>query len=445
MGGPPRLLIAEASGAGFSPDGKWVAYTKHLPTGPVLRISAVEQLDRHVEVQPGGFVPRWSPDSHWIAYTTADPNATEGALWMASVSLSSGGGLLVSDHTRLTSGRQAMYGLSWTADGRSIIFAGRRPGGAMHLYRVWTSGGAVAALTSGAGDYACPSVAPDGKRVIFWHGTPVKNLMLVDGLGSPTVQAITDDEYHLWPALSPSGTHIASVVRRPTYQEHLYLTEIATRKRIALSARPARHPAWMDDKTVAYLEVTGSGRTDVRLVNIAVGPKPLTLTELPGRGTWFAVHPDRTTVALVLVDDDRRQRIVLRQIGGREPDRTLAQGGEYEHLRWRPDGSALSWSGSERSSDPASNGIWLVGRDRSAPRRIVADGYGPVWSDDGTVVYFSRIREYAGLWKYDLRQGREAEVRQWAEEQYEFDVVGDRLVYTASAGRGRIFAMSLDR
>ena len=445
IGGRPSILIAEASGAGFSPDGKWIAYTKHLPDGPVLWISAVEQLDRHVEVRPRGFVPRWSPDGRWIAYTTADPNATEGELWMASVSPSAGGELLVSDHTRLTNEPQAMYGLSWTADGRSVVFAARRAGGPMHLYRVWTSGGKVAALTSGAGDYACPSVSPDGTRVMFWHGTPVKNLMVVDGPGSPGVEAITDDEYHLWPALSPSATHIASVVRRPTYQEHLYVTEIGTRKRVSLSARPARHPTWIDDETVAYLEVTESGPTAVRLVKIAAGSKPLTLTELPPGAAWLAVHPGRTAVAFVVGNGDERQRIVLRQSGGRARDRTLAYGGEYEHLRWLPDGSTLSWSGSDRSPDAATNGIWLMEVDRSAPRRIVADGYGPVWTADGTAVYFSKIREYAGLWKYDLRTRQETEVRRWQEEEYEFDIVGERLVYTMPAGRGRIFAMSLDR
>lgn len=445
IGGPPQLFIAQASGAGFSPNGKWVAYTKHFPDRSALWISPVDHLDRHIEVRAGGYVPRWSPNGGWIAYTTADPNATSGELWIASVSPSKNDGLLVSDHTRLTGEPQSMYGLSWTRDGGSIIFAARRPGWPMHLYLVRTSGGGVTALTSGPGDYACPSVSPDGKRVIFWHGTPVKNLMVADGLASSPERPITDDEYHLWPALSPSGTHIASIVRRPTYEEHLYLTEIATKRRVALSTRPARHPSWIDEQTVAYLENTGSGRTDVRMVNIAAGLSPIRLTEFPGRAAWVAVHPNKRAVAAVLENADGTQRIVLREIGGGGSDRTLAEGAGYEHLRWLADGSALSWSGPERSSDPKSNGIWLVEPGRSAAHRIVADGYGPIWAADGKVVYFSRIREYAGLWKYDLRDAREIELRGWAEGRYEFDIVGDRLVFTEEGGRGRIYAMSLDR
>jgi Tol biopolymer transport system component len=445
IGGPPRLFLTEASGAGFSPDGKWVAYTRHLSGRNPLWISPVDALGEHVEVRASGYVPRWSPDGRRIAYTTADPNATSGELWVAAVSRAKSGALQVSDHTRLTSEPQPMYGLSWTPDGRSIVFAARHAGSPMHLYQVPSSGGAVTALTKGAGDYACPSVTPDGTRVIFWQGTGVKDLMVADGLIDAPTRAITEDEFHLWPALSPSGTHIASIVRRPSYEDRLYATEIVVNKRVALSTRAARHPSWVDGDTVAYLEDTSSGQTAVQLVNLTAGPSPLKLTEFTGHAAWVAVHPQKTSVAVVVKSDEGRQRILLRQADGRRPDRTLSLGAEYEHLRWLPGGSALSWSGPERSADPKSNGIWVVEIEGSAPRRIVADGYGPVWAADGKAVFFSRIRQYSGLWKYDLRDGTETELRQWPETSNEFDIVGERLVLTQQGGRGRIFSMSLER
>jgi hypothetical protein len=44
-----------------------------------------------------------------------------------------------------------------------------------------------------------------------------------------------------------------------------------------------------------------------------------------------------------------------------------------------------------------------------------------------------------------VRTDRERQLREWAEGRYEFDIAGQRLVFTQEAGRGRIFSMSLDR
>jgi Tol biopolymer transport system component len=78
-GGPPKLFIEEAGGAGFSPDGRYVAYTKYLAGRKALWISPLDKLDQHTEAVPEGFVPRWSPDGRWLAYTTANPNEGDGS------------------------------------------------------------------------------------------------------------------------------------------------------------------------------------------------------------------------------------------------------------------------------------------------------------------------------------------------------------------------------
>ena len=89
--------------------------------------------------------------------------------------------------------------------------------------------------------------------------------------------------------------------------------------------------------------------------------------------------------------------------------------------------------------------MWTVSLDGRRPQRLVPDGYGPVWSQDGTTVYFSRIRDRAGLWKLDLREGTQRLVRSWPEGNYEFDMAGERLLFTREQGLGRIYAMSLQR
>jgi DNA-binding winged helix-turn-helix (wHTH) protein/Tol biopolymer transport system component len=444
IGGPPTVFIKEASGAGFSPDGKWVAYTKNLSSRKALLISPLDNLEEYIEVKEHGFVPRWSPDGKWLAYTTSDPNADIGTIWIADFSITENGRLAIREQRELTSKAQQMYGLAWTQDSSEIIFAARG-NGPMHLYKLSISDGSIQPLTVGGGDYVCPSVSPDGLSLIFWYGSPVHNLIVADHLEGRQERTVTQDEYHLWPRLSPSGERLVTVTRRPDYDEHLYMIDLKTMKRLRLSDHPARHPQWIDEENVLYLQDGPSGSTEVRLVNIATGVQ-LLLSRFLGEARWPALHPNKRLLAVVVRQPDGREEIVLRDLDKQRNDIKIAEGADYEGLRWLNDGSALSWSGTERSSGSESNGIWVVEPERGEPRRIVKDGYGPVWSTDGKSLYFSRIRDYTGLWRLDLEQKRETKIRDWKIHNfYDFDIVGGRLVFTESGGRGQIYSMSLEQ
>ena len=108
--------------------------------------------------------------------------------------------------------------------------------------------------------------------------------------------------------------------------------------------------------------------------------------------------------------------------------------------------AALSWSGPDREGGTESNGIWVKALGAGAPaHQIVRDGYGPVWSADGTSVYFARIREGSGLWRYNLKEGRAEKLRSWREVEH-FDIAGPRLLYSQVTDRSvpRIYSIALD-
>ncbi len=445
IGGAPKLFIRGASGAGFSPDGKWVAYTKYLSSRTALWISSASDLNKNSEVASPGFVPRWSPDGKWLVYTSCDPNRETGSIWISSILFSDDGKLTLGQRKELTREKERIYGMTWTADSRSIIYAASR-NGPWHLYRLSILDGSVTPVTTGMGDYSSPSISPDGKTLLCWHGMPVINLVTLDGLTSSKETHSTQDEYHLWPRLSPSANRVVSVMRRPDSDQHLYLTDLKTMKRLRLSDRSARHPCWIDEETVAYLEDTPSGDTEVRVANIAAGIRT-SLTQFSGTAVWLAVDPTtKRRVAVAMKSPGGMQRIVLRDLDKQQDDRIVVQGGEYEQLRWSPDGSAISWSGTERSSNETNNGIWVFDLRKSVPYRLVADGYGPVWSRDSSIIFFSRIRDYSGLWCLDLEQKRERQVRSWsASSRHDFDLVGERLLLAYEAGRGQVYSMSLDQ
>jgi len=435
FGGEARVFIGGASGAGFSGDGEWVAYTKHTGARSPLWLSRVAALDGHREIAELGFVPRWSPGDLWIAYTTSDPQGGLGHLWVVSPA--------TGERRRLTEEATQMYGLAWARDGQSVIYAALG-GGYFHLWQVDTGGGYVAPLTTGLSEHTSPTVAPDGKTLAFCHSQPVYKLVRVEGLAGPPTAEIAQPEHHVAPRLAPSGWRIASAIRRPDAEDVLYLTDLLTQRQVRLSDRRSGQPCWLSDDEIAFTitDAAPEPTTEVWVVNASTGMR-FSWTRLRSDASWLAVHPDMTRLAFVSRSPTGTQSVVMRNLSDRS-EQTIASGGEYACLRWRPGAAELSWSGPIDSADRESNGIWLASVERPTRTQLVPDGYGPVWSADGRAAYFSRAGELSGLWRVDAADRSVELVRPW-QEVSAFDVVGDRLFFVQSAGRSQVFAMPLDQ
>ena len=431
-GGESRLYLPEASGAGFSPDGMWVAYTKYLPSRRSLWLSPTNDLSQHVEISADGYTPRWSPDGRWLAFTTSDPNGGTGDLWVEDFAQRS-------EPRNLTRQPQQLYGLTWAADNRRIVFSSKRTG--LHLlWMIAIDDGKTDPIITNIGESAAPTVSPDGRTLVFHSASVTKDLVLADGLQSSAVRQVTHDEYHQWLRLSPSGDLAISIVQRPDFGDRLYITDLRSLVSIRMSDGRAHHPCWMDDANVAYLSDDGEEVTKVQTVNLETRTTS-TLTTFPAHAEWLAILPGTRSVAAVLMRPGSGQSIVVRDLDG-GVDKVLVEGGQYAALRWAPDGSTLFWSGPAQASSPTADGIWSFDMSTGNVKQIVSDGYGPVWSPDGDGFLYSRNREFSGLWKYDIRQRRSLKIRDWGEVSF-FDVVGERLLYTLGAGYGKLFSMSL--
>jgi len=432
-GGEMKLYLPEASGAGFSPDGKWVAYTKHLRSRNVLWLSPTNDLSEHREVTVDGFTPRWSFDGKWIAYTTSNPNGGIGDLWIVDADT-------LSERKNLTRELQQLYGLTWTSDSRSIVFSSKRTGPQL-LWRVSIDDGDIQLAHTDIGDCAAPSISSNGRTLIFHNVLVTKDLMLVTDLGDKEAQQVTHNEYHQWLRLSPSGEKAASIMQRPDFGEHLYVTDLKTKLSIRLSDVPAHHPVWLDEENVAYMfHDAVAGETKVEVVNIT-SKVTTPLTQFSGLAQWLAVHPDKRKIAVVLTSADGQERIVLRDLDS-ETEQILVEGGQYRALRWRPDGSAISWSGPSQASTPATDGIWAYDIAKRQVSELVSDGYGPVWGAGGKTLYYSRGGEFAGLWQFDTVRQQKSKIHQW-EEVSHYDLANGRLLYAKGAGRGQIYSLTL--
>ncbi|MGH9874300.1 MAG: winged helix-turn-helix domain-containing protein [Pyrinomonadaceae bacterium] len=442
FGGPPTRFIEDASGAGFSPDEKWVAYTKQLPSGNALWVSPVGKREEHLEVSDEGYTPRWSPSGEWLTYTTSNPNEGMGAIWICKVSQSSEGSAVMSAQKRITKENEQMYGLTWTADSSSIIFSSKRAGPAQ-LYKVSLADGSTTPLLVGVGEYNAPSASPDGSVVIFQYFRLINDLKTAALSGECNAKSITFDEFHLWPRISPAGEKIASVIRQVDDAERLVLTDLKTKESSQLSSLAARHPCWLNEENIAFLSPDASKQNTEALVVNILTRETYSLTRFSGKAAWLAIHPDGKRVAVVLKSPDGRERILLRDLSN-QVDTTIHEGSEYEYLRWSPDGSKLSWDkpGTSRNAPQVSAGVWMIVMGQSEPRLVVKDGYCPVWSEDGAAVYFGVRQGQQGLWRYDLRQQKEHLVCSW-ETVFSYDIVSNRLVFAQHKSDSQIHSMSL--
>ncbi len=438
----PRIYIPEAAGAGFSPDGKHVAYTKHLVSNKALWLSPTSDLEAHLEIAPEGFTPRFSPDGKWLAYTTSNPEKGLGDLWITDTAT-------FTERRNLTKELQQLYGLTWTADSRSIIFSSKRSGLQL-LWQVTLDGAELKPLLPTFGGYAsAPSIAPDGKTLVFQYGRVAKNLMLAR-IGNGQTENLTTDELHEWVRFSPSGKKLASVVQRHDFGKDLSITELGDgnsarqNKRFALPDSNPESVCWLDEKRIAYLAYDiKNAQTKAVVVNTENGmPTPLA-TPFSGAAEWLAVNPDGKTAAVVITDADKKQKIVLRNLETHAVE-TIAEGGDYAALRWLAGGSALSWSAPNRSASSETSGIWLWSREQTAPVRVVNDGFSPVWSKDRSTLFFSKMGEKYGLWQKDQN---EKPVYDWTDNVVYFDVSGEQIAFIQAKEivKAQIYSVELER
>jgi dipeptidyl aminopeptidase/acylaminoacyl peptidase len=206
-----QMPLAAGTGAHsqprWSPDGKRLAYVstaeggaaqlfvRWMESGEAVRITGLPTAPSSIA---------WSPDGRHIAYTMfvpgeglrlgALPDKPEGAKWADPLEIHSAVTYRSDEEGYLKPGfshiflvsadggapRQLSFGqvhdngsLSWTPDGRSILFSGNRSPNwereplNSEVYSLDVATGAIAALTERDGPDAEPAVSPDGRLIAY--------------------------------------------------------------------------------------------------------------------------------------------------------------------------------------------------------------------------------------------------------------------------------------
>ena len=374
LGGPERKLaevnaINYGSSLDWSPDGKSLAAVDRCGSQEPCSLSliSIETGEKqkltfppteHAEYN-GDTNPAFSPDGKTLAFIRI------GSLGVSDVYLApvSGG-----EPRRLTFDNMTAIGLTWTADGREIIFRSNR-GGYPTLWRIPAVGGTPELLPAVGDEAIEPAISHQGQRLVYTRRMMDSNIWRIE-MSSPTTRGtsparlISSTRNDVAPQLSPDGKRI-----------------------VFASDRAGSLEIWVCDSE---------------------GLNPIQLTFFGGVHTgtprW---SPDSRRITFDSRPEGQTDIYVISAEGGK-PRRVTMETSEDVAPSWSRDGRWI-YFGSKRSGDWQ---VWKVPPEGGAAVQVTKEGgFAALESPDGKFIYYAKNRDLPGpLWRVPIKGGEESPV-----------------------------------
>jgi Tol biopolymer transport system component len=343
----------------WSPDGKWlVAPDRVITDGPYqLFLTSPETLERRQltfapEHMFGDLLPQFSPDGKFVAFVRGN-NLYAQDIYIVETA----GG----EPRRLTSEGKHIEALTWTTDGRRLIFSSNRDG-AQRLWSIASSGGTIEAIAVNETGASIPSISRNGNRLAFVKKVSDSNMYsinlrdLTQGGRSPFASS-TKVEW--MPSFSPDGQRIAFASDRSGAHE-IWLCNNDGSSLRQLTTFEAASPRWSPDGQLIAFDSKESGSLTSHIY-------------------------------------------VMRAEGG--PRRRLTPVDNYDdnEASWSRDGQWIYFT-SKRSG---ASQIWKVPATGGAPVQVTKQGGVMAFeSADGQFVYYGKY-EVDGIWRQPVNGGDE--------------------------------------
>lgn len=304
----------------------------------------------------GDWMPSVSPDGKLLAFVRGTELSVRDLYVMD---------LARNQIRQLTHDGKLIVGITWTEDGKNLIFASNR-GGSLSLWRVSARGGTPEREPVGGDDAYGPTIARHGNRLAYSHGSADWSIARI-GIGSGTKDAtrteiLASSEQDEAPAISPSDTKLA-------------------------------FQSWR------------SGEQEIWLSNID-GSNPVQLTNdgaSAGSPSW---SPSSDRIAYDARAGSFAHIFVMDANGGHRHELTS---GRFNDIvpSWSLDGRWI-YFGSNRAG---MWNIWRIASDGSSVPQRVTTGIGAIAKEslDGKWLYYSRMNE-AGIWRCPISGGSEEKV-----------------------------------
>lgn len=336
-GGAERKLIDLEvrevwTGLSWSPDGKWLAVGKMVfEDSSGIFLIPFGEGERKPLISKGGpsysAGPAFSPDGRFLAFVTgASGGAEDIHLLELNRDYSAKGA-----PRRLTHHGGFIRGISWTPDGRMLVYSHSADSDAW-LWRVPAFNSGEPERLDFAGPRATwPTVAPKGNRLVYRSGDDDYDIWRID-VGEAPNQSLFTERWDIHPRFSFDGKRLTFSSRREGGQSAIWISNADGTSPLRITSASDRtqdYPCWSaDGRSIAFTASGEDGSPDVFVVD-AAGGNPHQLTRHPADdeqpswsrdGKWIYFHSNRSgRYEVMRVPADGGEAIQVTDQGGYRP------------------------------------------------------------------------------------------------------------------------------
>jgi eukaryotic-like serine/threonine-protein kinase len=289
----------------WSPDGKWLAVSSSEQTSAIFLVPAESGEPRRVtNPKASGFdrSASFSPDGRQLAYVSC------ASLFRCDVCVQDLSPAYVprGSARHITNQNFSIFELTWSRDGKSVIYSGSRVVGQPYLWRAEIDRRQPPQRLEIAGANAhYPSVSPVGNRLVFQRNLSDWDIWRyrVGGSTEPLiVSTLTDDN----PQFSPDGSRIAFASNRSGEATEIWVAQADGSKPVQMTHNLGRlqgTPRWSPDgRWIAFDSQGEGGHWDIYVMD-ASGGRPRRINPEPWDenipswshdGKWTYFCSDRT-------------------------------------------------------------------------------------------------------------------------------------------------------